>query len=129
MWQDRSRVPALGIVGLVVGAIVAVVASDLLARWQVGPHAADAWKGDDPLFLRELAERLLSPTWIPRTHLLPGVLPAELTIDLPLPPGSQVIGSSIRLRVPSPPGGNEVTVVLDVPGEAADVIAFYEQAR
>ena len=61
MWQDRSRVPALGIVGLVVGAIVAVVASDLLARWQVGPHAADA------------------------------------------------------------------TVVLDVPGEAADVIAFYEQ--
>ena len=106
------------------------------------PAAVHAQPAEDPALLRELAERLLgagtpsppppSPTGgTLRAQLFPGALPPALPLDLPLPPGSRLVGSAVA---PSLAGGPDVTraetieVVLDAPGAPNEIVAFYEGA-
>lgn len=79
--------------------------------------------------LRELAERLISPPFMkpdsssPRSELLPGNLPGDLPLDLPMPKGNRLIGSARH------GSGTEMAswdVVLDAPGKAEDVEAFFK---
>jgi hypothetical protein len=92
--------------------------------------------GGDNL-LRELAERLLAiggPIASEdgrRAQLYPGAMPPETPFEIPVPPGTTVIGSAVRpvpAFGPQPPGSERIDVVLDVPGAAGDVIAFYREA-
>lgn len=98
-----------------------------------GPAVSRAEEGEDPALLRELAERLLSPPpppgarEAPRARLFPGALPPALELDLPVPPGSRLIGS-VRHGVPGPQKVESVEVVLDAPGSPAEVAAFYQGA-
>ncbi|MGH2588566.1 MAG: hypothetical protein ACRDJE_26890, partial [Dehalococcoidia bacterium] len=80
--------------------------------------------------LRDLAERLLAPSLLgpgaePITaRLLPGQVPAGLPVDLPMPEGSRLIGSLVRLTGSETSGA---TVVIEASGTAASILAFYEQ--
>ena len=129
-WRRRGGRAALAAVVLAVAA-----AASLLP---LSPRAA-AQSQDDPALLRELAERLLSPPFAgpggqaARPRLLLGALPPELPLDLPLPPGSRLVGSAVRPSFgregpDSPPSGLSIAVVLDAPGAPADIIRFYQEA-
>ena len=95
---------------------------------------------EDPVLLRELAERLLAQqyptggpgadTETPRTQLLPGRLPDDPWFALPLPAGGRLVGSAVR-----PASGTgatrqreSISVVLDAPGTPQDVDDFFAQA-
>lgn len=79
---------------------------------------------EDGALLLELAERLLAePPGAAR--LLPGQIAAELTFDLPAPPGGRVLGSIVRT---SNLNGTSVEVVLDAPGSAGDLEGFFDRA-
>ena len=119
--------------------VVAVIAAVAALAVSTGPHAAQAQPSEDPALLRELAERLLgSPgpgprgAELPPPRLLVGALPANLPFDVPLPPGSRLVGSVVRPSFgPGPvptPSGESVEVVLDAPGAAREVLAFYDRA-
>jgi len=114
-----------------------VFATTALAGGLEVPATGAEQSGDTGL-LQELAERLLAvPVYgpqgtPPRVQLLPGQLPSDLPLSLPLPPGARVVGSSVRqLDGPLPSNVTSVptaTIVLDVPGSASDVVAFYQRA-
>ncbi len=96
---------------------------------------------EDPALLRELAERLLDqPVRLPqeaasgaaRTRLFAGSMPPDLPVTLPLPPGGRLLGSLARPSVVQGPGvlvlGQYTEVVLDAPGEALAILAFFDDA-
>jgi hypothetical protein len=73
--------------------------------------------------LRELALALLAPRYPELSEgespqLLVGQLPPSITTDMPLPPGSRVVGSLVATRP---------TVVLDTGQSAEDVVNFYHE--
>ena len=111
-------------------AVLGGLATAVVPRTQ---QVSRAQQAEDAGLLRELAERLLSPPFprangeAPRARLLPGVLPPELPVEVPLPPGSRLIGSVTREQ-PPPPRGEQIDIVLDVPGTEAEVFAWYGQA-
>ena len=102
-------------------ALVAVV----LSSGPRGDGSVQAQQAQDESRLRELAERLLTPPLLgpgaePITvQLLPGQVPADSPLSLTLPPNSRVVGSELRRSAEIPAGG---TVVLDVPGTAAEIL-------
>jgi hypothetical protein len=97
----------------------------------VSARALAATPVADDALLRELAERLLSQTAgppgqpIPTPQLLPGALPDDLPLTLPVPPGGRLLGSVARRA-----DGTLFTadIVYDAPGAATDVVALYERA-
>ncbi len=110
----------------------------ILTGVRVGVENARAQQPDDPALLRELAERLLSPPFpgpggeSTRSRLLPGALPTDLPFELPLPPGSRLVGSSVRPSFARGPGisdgGQSITVIMDVSLPVTEVLSFYERA-
>jgi len=146
--QDRRRM-------LLVAPLLATLALGLFAgalRLQA-PRARAQSPSGDSLVLR-LAERLLagsfgtygpySPTTSGSVQLFPGALPAALPLDLPLPPGSTLIGSDERQSFSTPgpiyvgssapfvptqtPSGIHADIVLDAGNSAEDAMAFYKNA-
>ncbi len=77
---------------------------------------------------RRLAERLLAfpnpDGTLPSVQLLPGRLPDDSLLRVPLAANSTVIGTSIRWQRQGPP---HIDVVLSVPREVPDILAFYER--
>jgi hypothetical protein len=130
-----------GSVGVVSAAVLLV---GTLSAWGIGGVAAQTPPGD-PSLLQELAERLIAvpfasmPSQIaqPTIQLLPGQMPSDLPLSLPLPPGARLVGSVVRtLPTNSPDDARAImgpfapgaTVVLDVPGSRESILALYEQA-
>jgi len=138
-WRTRMFA-ALAMLGLV----LATVAGGL--RVPTPPAGAQAPSGES--LLQQLAERLLGlPYPSPNAasvQLLPGALPSDLPLTIPLPPGSTLIGSDERASFglvtptiggpggfqssPPPSNGVHVEIVLDAPGSPDDVTAFYKSA-
>lgn len=125
--QQRTWNRTLGLV------IVVVLVSFPLLRPLTGAHAQQAGGGGDDPLLRELAARLillgptLGPDGQPMTiQLLPGEIPNNSPIDLPLPSDAQLIGSAVQSTSDNTPVN--VRVVLDVPESADDILSFYDQA-
>jgi len=116
------RVGGLMCLCLTVGLIAALCARSVPAA------SARADSGDEAAALRELAGRFLTqPGAGPGTpgqsaDLLPGQLPADLPLALPLPPGARLVGSVVRRR-----GGSTLLwdVILDAPGAPVDLLTFY----
>lgn len=86
-------------------------------------------QGGDPL--AELAGRLLLPSYYGQQdnakyelQLFPAALPPDPKIDLPLPAGARLIGSSLRLRNGTPAA---LDAVLDVPSSTTDVAGLFER--
>jgi hypothetical protein len=81
--------------------------------------------------VQELAERLLAMPYplplgqqdAPSVELLPGQAPDDLPFALALPPGARLVGSMVRQGGPL----SGATIVLDAPGTADALLAFYEQ--
>jgi hypothetical protein len=88
---------------------------------------------DDPVALRELAERVLSPIHAPpggvhpTARLVVGAVATEAGVDLPVPPGGRIVGSVVRSSDPKM-GGSSVDVVADAPGTPAEAVSYYEKA-
>ncbi len=115
-----------------------------LALWLIlmnaGPALAQAPPAGSADQLRELAQRLialpfvtvgtLSPLSVtpnpqaPTAELLPGQLPGDLPLTVPVPPGGRLVGSAVR-RLEGRALSFEV--VLDAPGTSEQLLAFYEQ--
>ncbi len=80
--------------------------------------------GGDEESLREFIGRALTYHYPGseegRTRILIGLLPDDLPFDLPIPEGSQIIGSIVR----SDPAGTEI--ILDSPLKSEEAIAFYQ---
>jgi hypothetical protein len=143
----------LGCAVLLAGLAVAAFAITLLPS---APEARAQSPSNESLLL-QLAQRLLSQSFSSLltggssapVQLLPGAVPPDLPIELPLPPASTVIGSEVRSSYPSAtpvigglgfstspfptspaqtPSGENVTVVLDAQGSPDDVTAFYKNA-
>jgi len=91
-----------------------------------GQGAAPASSED----LAELAARLVAPPYpmpdgsTQTVTLHPAALPPNAGFDLPIPPGSHLVGSLLRQRTNANPSFD---AVLDVPGNADDVTSFYER--
>jgi hypothetical protein len=113
-------------VGLLVLLFMPSVPSGKLLGTVVAPASA----AEQTAQLHDLAERLLSPPYMdesgqkPTVHLLPGKLPTPLPFELPVPSDSRIVGSAVHSL-----GDKIVTVnvVLDVPGDAGVVLAFYQK--
>lgn len=82
--------------------------------------------------LQELAERLLAAPFpgpgggpLPEVQLLPGQVPSDLPVALPLPPGGRLVGSMVS--GPSGPKPAATTIVLDAPGSQEDLVAFFDR--
>lgn len=107
-----------------------------------GAAIAQESPAEEPPGLRELAERLLLPARLPgpatlgpggsqlvledpAVELRVGEIALELGQDVPLPPGSRVVGSVVR-RGGLPLFGL-VEVVLDVPGTLQEVTDYFER--
>lgn len=79
--------------------------------------------------IEDLAERLLtypySPTGLPQVaRILPDEIPSGLPLDPPTPPGAVLLGSLVRT---SDQQLASAEVILDAPGDAEEIAAFYEQ--
>jgi len=96
----------------------------------LGTAFAQSPTAEQPARLDKLVERLLSPPYPdqggqrPTVRLLPGQLPTPLPFDLPVPAESRIVGSAVH-----DVGDKMLTanVVLDVPGDAGAVLAFYQK--
>jgi hypothetical protein len=80
------------------------------------------------------------PSDEPSLTILPGALPDDLPLRIPMPPGGRLLGSVVSVAPsfiavsfgggrprPRPRGGDLVTVYLDVPGGAERILASFEQ--
>jgi len=116
---------AVALVSVIVFTVVETV--PLIAEIRGGgsgaaPSAAD---GDYKI----LAERLLSPSFpnpdgsLSAIALYPRALPPAAPVDIPLPAGSALIGSTTRTR------GAALTldVIVDVPGSVDEAAGYYER--
>jgi hypothetical protein len=124
----RLALGALAAVALV--GVIALTAIEIVPRIDEirgGSQGGSPPASDD---LAELAARLVSPPYaLPdgstqTTTLYPGALPPNVGFDLPLPPGSHLVGSVLRQRTNANPSFD---AVLDVKGAPDDVVAFYER--
>ncbi len=57
-------------------------------------------------------------------RLVPGALPSDIALDVPVPAGVRLVGSVVRSRGGKPAS---VDVVLDVPGSPSDAQTLYEK--
>jgi hypothetical protein len=79
--------------------------------------------GEQSVTEQALVRRLLTRPMFPQEQepqLLPGQLPANFPLELPLPEGSRIVGSVVR----SP---DVAEIVLDVPLAPEQVLAFYRE--
>ncbi|NAS89141.1 hypothetical protein C4E24_05320 [ANME-1 cluster archaeon AG-394-G21] len=76
--------------------------------------------------LRFVERMLTSPSYLQSKPVvvLPGELPSNLTVDVPIPSDTDVIGSLIR----SEGTYKRVKIILDVPMEPNEVIKFYRDS-
>ena len=124
---------AVGLGSLLVGAAVLAATAGMVIGRLPGPQPAQAQPGEDPALLHDLAERLLSrgPRGILRARLFAGALPPDLTFEVPLLPGSRLIGSAVvPLSEENGPiaTGEGLTVILDTEASEGAVLAFYQDA-
>jgi hypothetical protein len=135
-WRVCTLRTMIVMVLLVAAAVVSAHGHGGLLVAQAQQAAGQSFSQDAMQLRGELAERLLSqslpappgpaPPGVGSTlQLLPGQLPSDLALDLPLPEGARLLGSAVRGIGPIPPS---TEVVLDVPGSAAEVLTFYERA-
>lgn len=114
---------------LLPAAVLAALAILLAARAETVPLTTA--QADDEAPLRALAERLLAlpypfpSEWLRTPQLLPGILPNGLPMSLPLPPRAVVVGSAAYSSGDTLASAD---TVLDVPGSANDLLAFYRGA-
>ena len=108
-------------------AFTAVELASQVGEIRGGGQGATPASNDD---LAELAARLISPPYpqpdgsTQTATLHPGALPPNAGFDLPIPPGSHLVGSVLRQRTNANPSFD---TVLDVPGSPDDVTSFYER--
>ena len=108
-------------------ALTAVELASQVGEIRGGGQGAAPTSTDD---LAELAARLVSPPYpmpdgsTQTATLHPGALPRNAGFDLPLPPGSHLVGSVLRQRTNANPSFD---AVLDVAGTPDDVTSFYER--
>ncbi|GAC1542481.1 MAG: hypothetical protein NVS2B7_15630 [Herpetosiphon sp.] len=79
---------------------------------------------------KELAERLLGGPPAPdgkgqTVQLIPGKLPGDMGVEIPVPRSGRLLGSLVRSFGAK---NVHVDVVLDVPGPTAQIAAFYQDA-
>ncbi len=116
-------------VARILGALVLLIA---FVFWPASPRpvGAVAQVSDDPDRLVELVQRLLANQNQgyragATLHLVPGRLATEVPIDLPTPAGGRLWGS---LVTSSGISGTSIDIVMEAPGSADEVLAFFEQA-
>jgi len=153
--RQRRRQTVRVLLGVLVAASLAMlVAAGLVVAPRSRPAGIRAQSSGSDGLLRGLAERLLGssnpntllPSQFSPVQLLPGALPPDLPVTLPLPPESTLIGSAVRpaVRLPSPTppsrlstaptasttqaAGQHVDVVLDATGSVSDILGFYTDA-
>ena len=126
--RQRRRTSFFGGVGLAAFGI-AVLASGLL---RPSPVVAQPSQNDDPVLLRELAERLAGQGFGIKASLLVGSVPAR-TPALAVPSGWRVIGSAVR-EIPASQTGSTATLessttFLDAPsGTAPEAVDAFTKA-
>src|SRR2546426_10305049 len=122
----------------VLAVLAAITLLGVIARPGVGvvPRVAEMRGGSQggspaaPDELAELAARLVSPPYpapdgsTQTATLHPGALPPNAGFDMPMPPGSHLVGSVLRQRSGANPSFD---VVLDASGKPDDITAFYER--
>ena len=130
--------------GLLGAASAALLLAGALGAGGREPAAAQAPPADASL-LRELAERLIAAPYpsmpsqvpLPTVQLLPGQIPSDLPLNLPLPPDARLIGTVVRTLPGGPtseasmamgPVAPGATVVLDAPGSREALLTLYEGA-
>lgn len=98
-------------------------AGERVASQGASPQSADP--------AQELASRLLLPMHYGQQdnakyelQLFPAALPPDPKIDLPMPAGSRLIGSALRLRNGA---AASLDAVLDVPASTTDVAGLFER--
>ncbi len=117
-----AAITLLGVIALTAVEIVPRVAEMRGGSEGGAPAAIDE--------LAELAARLVSPPYpapdgsTQTATLHPGALPPNAGFDMPMPPGSHLVGSVLRQRSGANPSFD---VVLDVSGKADDITSFYER--
>lgn len=110
---------------MIVIALFALVGLGASAEQQNESISNDSVNVSEPT-AEELAFRLIqfdffgSPELI-QPELLPGKLPEEMPVDLPIPNGSRIVGSEIREDI-------EITVVMDVTMTPEEALDFYRDA-
>src|SRR3989441_9697847 len=116
---------AITLLGVI--ALTAVEVVPRVAEMRGGSQGGSPTATDE---LAELAARLVSPPYpapdgsTQTATLHPGALPPNAGFDMPIPPGSHLVGSVLRQRTNANPSFD---AVLDVPGSADDVTSFYER--
>ena len=75
----------------------------------------------EELAIRYLEAPYLGETELQKVQLIPGKLPEQMPVQLPLPRGSEIFGSVLL-------GETEIGVVVDSDLDAEEVMAFYRQA-
>jgi hypothetical protein len=112
------------------GLVALVVLTALSLRVRPSASEVRAQAGGEAA-LRDLAERLLAPSLLGpgaepiSARLLPEQVPAGLPVELPVPEGSRLIGSLVRLTGGETSGA---TVVIEASGTAASILAFHERS-
>lgn len=101
---------------------IALVALIGLAAGSEEENESIALSGPSPeeLAIRYLQAPCLGETELQKVQLLPGKLPDQMPVDLPLPRGSEIFGSVLL-------GETEIDVIVDSPLTAEEIMAFYRQ--
>jgi hypothetical protein len=118
-----SIVILLGIVGSVV---FSPVRETLKSSSPIPESIPETTDNNSYTELLRFVERLMSYSWAPfgETTILPGELPSDLPVEVPIPKDAEIIGSSVHPDIKY----KHVEIILDVPEEPNEVIEFYRNS-
>lgn len=129
----KSWLTALSVVLIFIsfGVVGSVASSPLNDALEPSPIISMSAKNSSEVnssveLLRFVERMLTNPSYPPSKPvvILPGELPSNLTVDVPIPSDTDVIGSLIR----SEGTYKRVKIILDVPMEPNEVIKFYRDS-
>ena len=83
--------------------------------------------GDSDTDLARFVKRLFNYHYssLGEPKILPGELPSDLAVDIPIPETAEIIGSLVQSDKSKK--YENVQIILDVPGEPEDALAFYQE--
>ncbi|MDY6912721.1 MAG: hypothetical protein SVM79_10235, partial [Chloroflexota bacterium] len=116
-----------GLVVMIIPLALMLALTGCISPSSASAPEASVSAGDSDTDLARFVKRLFTHHYSPfdEPEILPGELPANLSVDIPIPEDAEIIGSLVQSDISKK--YEHIQIILNVPGEPEDAIAFYQE--